>query len=914
MLWGTVSSRPRATSSAVDDCGARCADIGGDFLTSRKRRARYRLLAAAQAFIVVGSMLAPLSVVAKEPSGDPAALQPAPQASSSPSPAADSAVDVTPTPAPAAPTPAPTDEPAPTPTPSSPSQAPPAEPSVQPMATPSPAPSVAPSVTPSVAPPAEATPPAAEATPPAAEAASPSPEASASGDTSDFVVTFAPGTDAVARASILSGVGADVVDSIAPLRMAVVRVAAGSSVLDALRAHDEVSRIEPDRERASGARPSDPGYRAQWSLPLIGWDKVYGTVRPSGSAIVAVLDTGVDASQPDLAGQLVAGTGVLPGSDPTHDPNGHGTEMAGIIAAATNNHRGIAGIGYAGVKVMPVTVLDANGLGQDSDIIEGIVWAVDHGADVINLSFSNPGYSTALQAAIDYAWDHDVVVVAATGNDGSGIPTYPAGDHGVIGVSDTDRSDRLDASSNYGADTFLGAPGTDIRTLRAGGGTTTITGTSASSAEVAAAAALLRAIDPRSLQRRHRRPPGALRRRRRNARRDRQRPPRPSPCRRRSGDRADHARRSSAVRERRSVRRPVRHRCGDGQRDLDPQRIGRQHQRRARGVDHARDDRDDDRCRSRRRLGLLALGLRDGRTRGGGHDMRRSPEPRRPGTFSETMTITAPAAAGTYNLYLYAYNGDACASGQSALFTRANALDNVVPTVTINQAAAQLDPTNGATINFTVVFSETVIGFATGDVTLSGTAGATTGTVTGGPTTYNVAVTGMTGSGTVIATIGAGVAADAAGNPNDPSTSTDNTVTRDVTPPTVTIDQAVGQADPTATTPILFTVVFSEPVTGFITGDVAVGGTSGGAKTGTVSGGPTVYTVTVTGMTTSGTVVATIAANKANDLVRQRQHRLHLDRQHGHLGRDRADRDHQPGGRPARPDEHEPDPLHGRLQ
>ena len=71
---------------------------------------------------------------------------------------------------------------------------------------------------------------------------------------------------------------------------------------------------------------------------------------------------------------------------------------------------------------MPVTVLDAAGLGQDSDIIEGIVWAVDHGADVINMSFSNPGYSPALQAAIDYAWANDVVLVAAVGNDGSGTP------------------------------------------------------------------------------------------------------------------------------------------------------------------------------------------------------------------------------------------------------------------------------------------------------------------------------------------------------------------------------------------------------------------------------------------------------------------------------------------------------------
>ena len=74
---------------------------------------------------------------------------------------------------------------------------------------------------------------------------------------------------------------------------------------------------------------------------------------------------------------------------------------------------------------MPVTVLDADGLGQDSDIIEGVVWAVDHGADVINMSFSNPGFSAALQAAIDYAWEHDVVVVAATGNDGSSSATLP---------------------------------------------------------------------------------------------------------------------------------------------------------------------------------------------------------------------------------------------------------------------------------------------------------------------------------------------------------------------------------------------------------------------------------------------------------------------------------------------------------
>src|SRR5213078_2594977 len=116
-------------------------------------------------------------------------------------------------------------------------------------------------------------------------------------------------------------------------------------------------------------------------------------------------------------------------------------------------------IGYAGVKVMPVTVLGADGTGQDSDIIQGVVWAADHGADVILMAFSNPGYSASLQDAIDYAWSKGVVLVAATGNDGSSTVTFPAGDRGVVGVSNTDSSDALNATSNFGTDTFLGAPG-----------------------------------------------------------------------------------------------------------------------------------------------------------------------------------------------------------------------------------------------------------------------------------------------------------------------------------------------------------------------------------------------------------------------------------------------------------------------
>ena len=144
--------------------------------------------------------------------------------------------------------------------------------------------------------------------------------------------------------------------------------------------------------------------------------------------------------------------------------------MAGIVAADTDNGEGIAGVAFRRVKVLPITVLGADGRGYDSDIVAGIVAAVDAGADVILMSFSAPGYSAVLQAAVDYAWAHDVVVVAATGNDGSTAAAYPAGDRGVIGVTATDRDDRLAPGSNSGPAAFMAAPGVDILTTDAGGG------------------------------------------------------------------------------------------------------------------------------------------------------------------------------------------------------------------------------------------------------------------------------------------------------------------------------------------------------------------------------------------------------------------------------------------------------------
>jgi predicted heme/steroid binding protein len=218
---------------------------------------------------------------------------------------------------------------------------------------------------------------------------------------------------------------------------------------------------------------------------------------------------------------------------------------------------------------------------------------------------------------------------------------------------------------------------------------------------------------------------------------------------------------------------------------------------------------------------------------------------------------------------------DARGNGNTASTSTDNSVDfdNVRPNVTIEQASGQSDPTNASPVHFTAHFTEPVLAFATGDVTVSGSAGATTATVTqvapNDGTTYDVAVSGMTGNGTVIAAIAAGVAADAATNGNNASTSTDNTVTYDASRPTVTINQASGQSDPTNASPIHFTVVFSEPVSGFINSDVTLSGTASPTTrsvTETAPNNGTTYDVAVSGMTANGTVIASIAANVAVDL------------------------------------------------
>lgn len=192
--------------------------------------------------------------------------------------------------------------------------------------------------------------------------------------------------------------------------------------------------------------------------------------------------------------------------------------------------------------------------------------------------------------------------------------------------------------------------------------------------------------------------------------------------------------------------------------------------------------------------------------------------------------------------------------------------DTTPPTVTIDQGSSQADPTNASPITYDVVFSESVTGFGSTDVNIAGMAGTPSITVTGSGTTYTVEVSGMADVETITATIPSGAAQDGSGNPNIASTSTDNSVSYDIGSPTETIEQGSSQADPTNSSPIVFDVTFSEPVTGFAAGDVNITGIAGTPVV-LVSGSDAAYTVSVSGMADGETVTAAIGSGAAQDLA-----------------------------------------------
>jgi thermitase len=301
----------------------------------------------------------------------------------------------------------------------------------------------------------------------------------------EILVKFVPGTSAADTAMLHRSQGASLRSEIPGIGVQVLQVPYGRvpEKVAAYEKNPNVVYAEPNyiRNLQEGpAAPADPGFADQWALHNVGqtggtldadidWLETYDALLGAAldSVIIAVIDTGVDLDHPDL--KLVPGWDIIGGDDDPSDEGipfesvyGHGTHVAGIAAAVTNNGMGVAGVAFdASIKVMPIRIFDANGRTTISAISNGLHYAADHGAKVINMSYGGIFRSRTEADAVRYAWNKGAVLVAAAGNDATTLKSYPAAYPEVMAVSATNHNDSLTSYSNYGSWLSVAAPGGD---------------------------------------------------------------------------------------------------------------------------------------------------------------------------------------------------------------------------------------------------------------------------------------------------------------------------------------------------------------------------------------------------------------------------------------------------------------------
>ena len=262
--------------------------------------------------------------------------------------------------------------------------------------------------------------------------------------------------------------------------------------------------------------PNDSSAALQWGLDVVNAYEAWDISRGSHDVVVAVLDTGIDWTHPDIAANMwtdadgyygynFISDNHLPMDDNinSYDDAGdwvpstytyHGTHVAGVVGAVINNGIGIAGM--ANVRLMAVKVMNDSGEGTDATVASGIRWAVDNGAHIVTMSLGVDGPSTVLENAINYATNRGVLTVAASGNSGTSFVSYPAAYDPVIAVGAVDSASRHASFSNYGTGLDISAPGVQIYSTQGGGSYQYLSGTSTAAPFVAGIAGLMLSVNP----------------------------------------------------------------------------------------------------------------------------------------------------------------------------------------------------------------------------------------------------------------------------------------------------------------------------------------------------------------------------------------------------------------------------------
>jgi serine protease len=277
------------------------------------------------------------------------------------------------------------------------------------------------------------------------------------------------------------------------------------AVIKRIKTIPGVSSVERNGIAYAMSVPNDPYYQYQWNMTRLGLENVWGYCEGAG-ATVAIIDTGVKQTISDFGStNFVSGYDFVNNDNDPDDDNGHGTFLAGIVAQSTNNGIGVAGIAYQS-SIMPVKVLDANGSGSYSNIANGIFWATDNGADVINLSLGGSYNSPILEAAVNYAWNNGVLITCSVSSSGSIF--YPAAYTNTIGVNATNYSNNLASYASACSYVDIAAPGGDFGDSNGdgiqdmilqqdfNGSFTLLLGNSFASAHVAGVVAIMKSVNP----------------------------------------------------------------------------------------------------------------------------------------------------------------------------------------------------------------------------------------------------------------------------------------------------------------------------------------------------------------------------------------------------------------------------------